>query len=74
MTKSDAKKYELLKEAVFGQAQLYANLYRKQCKLFHRNAALEEEFSQKHDEMMEIIKKAELEAEYRKYKKELTDY
>ena len=49
-------------------------MYRKQCKLFHRNAALEEEFSQKHDEMMEIIKKAELEAEYGKYKKELSDH
>lgn len=49
-------------------------MYRKQCKLFHRNAALEEEFLQKRDEMMEIIKKAEFEAEYGKYKKELTDY
>lgn len=48
-------------------------MYRKQCELYN-NPALEEEFSQKHAEMMEIIKKAELEAEYRKYKKELTDY
>lgn len=68
MTKSDAKKYKLLKEAVFGQAQLYANLYRKQCELYN-NPALEEEFSQKHAEMMEIIKKAELEAEYKEWKK-----
>ncbi|MDO4893865.1 MAG: hypothetical protein Q3989_11245 [Eubacteriales bacterium] len=73
MTKSDAKKYELLKKAVFGQAQLYANLYRKQCELYN-NPALEEEFSQKHAEMMEIIKKAELEVEYRKYKKELSNH
>ena len=68
MTKSDAKKYELLKEAVFSQAQLYANLYRKQCELYN-NPALEEEFSQKHAEMMEIIRKAELEAEYKEWKK-----
>ena len=43
------------------------------CERYH-NAALEEEFLQKHAEMMEIIKKAEFETEYRKYKKELTDY
>ena len=48
-------------------------MYRKQCELYN-NPALEEEFSQKHAEMMEIIQKAELEAEYGKYKKELTDH
>ena len=51
----------------------YDWMYRKQCERYH-NAALEEEFSQKRAEMMEIIKKAELEAEYGKYKKELTDH
>ena len=43
------------------------------CERYH-NAALEEEFLQKHAEMMEIIQKAELEAEYGKYKKELSDH
>lgn len=64
MTKSDAKKYGDLKRGVFSEALTYAGLYQKQCKLFHRNAELEDKFAKAFNVLYKLIESAELEQEY----------